>query len=70
MSAEPLRSPDIVDDATEAALQRMHAARDEVRRTFFSPEAMANEYPADAPEFLGIMSPEVMRDARKSRAVR
>lgn len=70
MSTEPLDNADTAEDATEAALRRMLAARDEIRRIFFSPEAMANEYPADAPEFLGIMHPEVMRDARKSRAGR
>lgn len=57
-----------VSDATREALKRMYAARDQIRRQFFSDEAMANPYPADAPEFLGIMRPEVMLDARKRRA--
>jgi hypothetical protein len=70
MSIEPRDTVDTVEDATEVALRRMLAARDRIHRRYFSPEAMANEYPADAPEFLGIMSPEVMRDARKSRTVR
>lgn len=66
MSTEPLDSVDTVEDATEAAFRRMLAARDRIRRR----HAMAGPYPADAPEVIGIHSPEVMREARKSRAVR
>jgi hypothetical protein len=43
--------------------RRMLAADAEVHRLFFSAEAMANEYPADAPELLGGLESELVRDA-------
>ncbi|HEX6037956.1 hypothetical protein [Longimicrobium sp.] len=69
MNSDLFVIPDNVNDATAEALQRMYAARERVRQRYFSDEAMANEYPADAPEFLGIMKPELMRDAPRRRAV-
>jgi hypothetical protein len=59
-----------VGNVNDEAYQRMLAARDEVRRRFFSDEAMANPYPPDAPEVIGIHSPDVMRGTRKRRAAR
>lgn len=66
MSTQPLDRVVTVEDATEAAFRRMLAARDRIRRR----HAMAGPYPADAAEVIGIHSPEVMRDARNSRAAR
>lgn len=60
---------DLAGDLQDEGYRRMLAADDEVYRLFFSAEAMANEYPADAPELLGIMTPELMRDSPKRRAV-
>lgn len=61
--------PDNVNTATAEALRRMYAARDDIRRRYFSDEAWANPYPLDAPEVVGIHSPDVMRKELRHRAV-
>lgn len=53
-------------DVNDEAYQRMLDARGWVRR-WLSPEIIAS-IPADAPEVVGIHSPDVMRAAPKRRA--
>jgi hypothetical protein len=69
MITEPTGAAEPARDVNDEAYQRMLAARDEIRRIFFSDEAMANEYPLDAPEVIGIHSPDVMRSTPKRRPV-
>jgi hypothetical protein len=69
MNADPLGDPEKLDAATAAAIRRMYAARDDIRRRYFSDEAWAHGYPLDAPEVIGIHSPDIMRAAPKRRAV-
>jgi hypothetical protein len=69
MSQNPFVIPDDVNEATAEALRRMYAAHERVRQRYFSAEAMANEYPLDAPEVVGIHSPDVMRAEPRHRAV-
>lgn len=68
MSTNPIDIPDPADDATAAALGRMRAAREQVRRHYFSPEAMGGPFPVDAPEVIGIHAPDVMREHGKRAA--
>lgn len=66
-SAENIAGP--AGTLNDEGYQRMLAARAEVRRVFFSDEAWANPYPLDAPEVIGIHSPDVMRAELRQRAV-
>ena len=68
MSDDPFVIPDDVNQATADAFRRMYAAREDVRRRYFSDEAWAS-FPADAPEVIGVHSPDVMRAELKHRAV-
>jgi hypothetical protein len=69
MSTTPPATDGPAGDPNDAAYQRMLAARERIRQRFFSDEAMANEYPLDAPEVIGIHSPDVMRSTPKRRPV-
>jgi hypothetical protein len=70
MTTNPSDGAGAPNEANDEGYQRMLAARDEIRRLFFSAESMANEYPADAPEVIGVHSPEVLREARHRRVAR
>jgi hypothetical protein len=70
MRTTPSGDTGLDSQASDKAEQRMLASRDEIRRRFFSPEALANEYPADAPEVVGLHTPAVTRDTREHPATR
>lgn len=68
MNDDPFVIPDDVNEATAEAFRRMFAARDDIRRRYVSDEAWANGA-GDAPEVVGIHSPDVMRKELRQRAV-
>jgi hypothetical protein len=70
MTTTPSGGAGAAGEADDEGYQRMLAARDEIRRLFFSAESRANEYPADAPEVIGVLGPEVLREARQHRVAR
>lgn len=69
MSDDASIIPEAANEATAEAFRRMYAARDRIRQCYFSDEAWANPYPLDAPEVVGIHSPDVMRAGFRHRAV-
>lgn len=69
MNKKRAENPGPAADSNDEAYQRMLAARPEIRRLFFSDEAWENKYPLDAPEVVGIHSPDVMRAELKHRAL-
>jgi hypothetical protein len=58
--------PKVADSLEDPAYRRMLESRDWIRR-WLSPEIIAS-IPADAPEVIGIHSPDVMRAGLRHRA--